>query len=517
MDEEWLTMVEDDVREFLKGTTLANVPIFKVSSVTGQGVRELLLAVDDLVKETEDKPARGRVRLPIDRIFTITGFGTIVTGTLWSGTIKVGDNLKILPGQHQVRVRSLQVHGRKVEEAPAGLRVAANLVGVEVSEVDRGSVLLTTDYLENSHRFDVHLQLLPSAPRTLKNRDRIRLHLGTSEVLGRIILLDREELEPEGVCYAQVQTEEPLVAAKNDHFVIRTYSPMLTIGGGTVIDPIAPKHRRFSGEILNRLETVRRGSPRELILQELDKKATFLLPKEIATRTGLLTETVSLLQELTGEGTVQCLEVDGQHFYLSSGGLAELVGDIASLIKDYQIRYPLRRGIPRELLRSKLPVDINRRLFQNLIQTLSGRGLVEADEVQVWLPGWLGEPVGKQADLLSKIEHEYLTAKFNPPAWDDISQNSRLTAEEKEEYLQYLLHNHKSLVKINEDIIFHREILEEAKKLIREAGSGQKSFTLGEIRDALGTSRKFVLPLLEYFDQNKFTRRVGDQRILWAK
>ena len=239
---------------FLKGTVLENAPVVSVSSVTGQGIPELLEQIDSMTREVRPRVATGPPRLPVDRVFSITGFGTVVTGTLVSGTLQVGDQVEVQPQGLASRVRSLQVHGEKVEVAEAGQRVAVNLVGLEVEQIERGSVVAGMNSMFPTKRLDVRLLLLKSAPRPLKNGAWVRFFLGTREALGRVRLLDQEELKPGSLAYAQLELEKPVVADKGDRFVIRSYSPMHTIGGGTVINPLpGRKHRRFRSDVLNAL------------------------------------------------------------------------------------------------------------------------------------------------------------------------------------------------------------------------------------------------------------------------
>jgi selenocysteine-specific elongation factor len=269
VDEEWLMLMEDEIRQYIDKSILKGAPLIPVSAVSGQGLDELMAAIEAMAAEVQEKPVFGYARLPIDRVFTMPGFGTVVTGTLWSGQIQQGDTLELMPVQRPVRVRTLQVHNEKVATAYAGQRVAVNLQGIDVAEIRRGYLLASPGYLTPSYRVDVRLRLLPSSPRNLKNWNRVRFHLGTDEALGRIVLLDRDEQQPGEEAYAQIVLEKPIVAYKGDPFVIRYYSPVTTIGGGTIIDANAPKQKRFKEEVLEQLATKEEGSLYELLLQEM--------------------------------------------------------------------------------------------------------------------------------------------------------------------------------------------------------------------------------------------------------
>jgi len=245
VDEEWLLLVEDEVRQYLSKTILKDAPIVPVSSTTRDGLPELMKLLDDMAATIEEKPAFGQVRLPIDRVFKVVGFGTVITGTLWSGALKVGDTLEVLPTGAKVRVRNLEVHKDKVETAMAGQRVAVNLQGIEAADLERGYVLATPGFITPTFRIDTSLRLLSSSPWTLRNWHRIRFHLGTDECLGRVVLLDRDELNAGEEAYAQIILELPIVANKHDRFVLRFYAPVTTIGGGVVIDAHPHRQKRF--------------------------------------------------------------------------------------------------------------------------------------------------------------------------------------------------------------------------------------------------------------------------------
>ncbi len=261
VDQDWLQLVQEEVRGALAGTRFADAPIIPVSSITGEGLDRLRLALEKMAAAVQPKPRAGPARLPIDRIFTITGFGTVLTGTLFSGSIRSGDVLVIMPSEVQGRVRSLQVHGKKTEDAHAGQRVAVNLAGVEVGEVERGDVLTTPGAFTPVRRLTAWLHALEHAPRPLKNWQRVRFHLGAKETLGRLRLLDQDELPPGADTFVQIELEEPVVAAVHDRFVIRQYSPVTTVGGGEIVEVGGLRHRRFRTEVLERLKRKLSGSP----------------------------------------------------------------------------------------------------------------------------------------------------------------------------------------------------------------------------------------------------------------
>jgi len=516
VDAEWLGLVLGEVREYLAGTVLAAAPVIPVSAVTGEGLGELIAALDRAVQEVQERPAGGPVRLPIDRVFTVAGFGTVVTGTLVSGTVNEGDTLTVLPQGITGRVRSLQVHKQKTRSARAGQRVAVNLAGVEREAVQRGNVLATPGAFRASHRLDARVFLLPTA-RPLKNRARVRFHLGTAEVMGRAVLLDRDELAPGASAYAQLLLEEPVVADRQDRFVLRSFSPLETIGGGVVLDPAAERHKRFRPEVLARLRTLESGSPAEKVLQQLGAAEA---PREVSfltTATGMPPEEVTRqVQELAAAGRVKVLPVENQLFVLDARLYDKLKQKIGGILNAYHREFPLREGYPKEELRSRLFPDVPARVFQALLQALADDGLVALRGQAVALAGF-GQVLPPATErLLAQLAALYREARFQPPGWEEAAARLKIPPEEAGEYLAYLLRNN-TLVKIDEGLIFHAAALREAQDMVVAVLRRQGEISVAEVRDLLKTSRKFALPLLEYFDQKRVTRRVGDKRVLLKK
>ncbi|MCL4440275.1 MAG: selenocysteine-specific translation elongation factor [Firmicutes bacterium] len=515
VDEEWLGLVTEEVKEFLKGTVLGQAPVIPVSSVTGQGIPQLLQLIDKFVDDTEEKVSTGKLRLPVDRVFSVTGFGTVVTGTLLAGRITVGDTVQVMPNNLVSRVRSVQVHGRKVEQARAGQRTAVNLTGLEVEEVKRGSVLVTPNSVEPSHRMDVRFLLLESAPKALKNRARVRLYLGTDEVLGRIRLLDREELEPGQEVYAQLELEGEAVAGKGDRFVIRSYSPMRTIGGGTVIDANAPKHKRFRPEVLEALATKEMGTPEELIDQFLTGKQGLFTAEELMSATGLPAPDVSAgLQKLTAEEQIKVIPADKKDLFVSMPVYRTWGQEMRSMLESYQREYPLREGYPKEELRSRRFSFVTHKNFQHLLQAFETDGVVKLYDKTLAGPDFTGELSAGHKRLVDSMINTIQEGYFQPPSWSEVVKNHKLKDSEAQEYLQFLLRTGK-LVKLGDDeLYFSAERYRQARQMIIDFLKENKEISVAQTRDLLNTSRKFTLPLLESFDRERITRRVGDNRVL---
>lgn len=516
VDEEWLNLVLDEVREYIGTTSLSGAPIIPVSAVSGDGLKDLLLTIEELVRLTQEKPSGGPARLPVDRVFTIPGFGTVVTGTLVSGTIQEGDSLEILPQGTQARVRSLQVHGTKVKTARAGQRVAVNLAGVEKQAVSRGSVLAAPKTFTPSTLLDVRIFLLPAA-KPLKNRGRIRLHIGTAEIVGRAVLLDRDELKPGASCYAQLIMEEPVVAGRNDRFVLRSVTPVATVGGGVVLDPVAGRHKRFREEVVGFLSTLEAGTP-------LEKVGQYLSASEIPVEIGDIARAVDLdprdvagtVNELASAGKIRVLPVENQTFVYDGVRYEGLKERIQGLVQEYHRQFPLREGYPKEELRSRLVAAVNNRVFQSLLQVMAADGAIGLQSQAVTAPGCTGKLTDKESQILQKLTVMYRDAGFQPPNWQDAASQLGLSAEEAAEFLAYLLRTG-VLVKVGEEVYFHSEVLAEARKMIVGALSERGELSLAEVRDLLNTSRKYTLPLLEFLDQKRVTKRVGDKRQLAQK
>lgn len=511
VDEEWLMLVEDEVKEYMAGTILKNAPIIPLSAVSGEGIPELIKAIQEAAARVNEKPVLGKARLPVDRVFTKAGFGTVVTGTLWSGQMVVGDVLEIMPTGRQVKIRTLQVHNEKVNTAYAGQRVAVNLQGIEVADIERGYWLSTPGYLSSTYRMDTRLRLLESSPRTLKNWNRVRFHLGTDETMARLVLLDRDELLPGDETYAQIVMEKPVVGFKGDPFVIRYYSPVTTIGGGTIIDPNAPKQKRFKEEILNELSVKEEGSLSEMILYELESSPEEVLNAEtLAKKTGHSEEKIvdELNQLIENEQVVEIKKGE----YISVYGLEEIADKITTAVEDYHQQYPMRAGYPREEIRSRLLKNLNTRTFNDIIKQLEQKGIVCAVDKQIILPGHKPTPGAREQEAIDIIEREMNNKLFSPPSIEELKPMLPVEPEEIAEIVAFML-DHQVMIKVSQDMYFSAYSIEEGKKLLTEFFGREEELTLATARDILNTSRKYALPLIEYYDRIHFTRRKGDIRV----
>ncbi|OPX89201.1 MAG: Selenocysteine-specific elongation factor [Pelotomaculum sp. PtaB.Bin104] len=518
VDDEWLDLVREEVLDFLKGTVLENAPVATVSATTGAGIGNLLELLERVAEATPAKTTAGPPRLPVDRVFSVRGFGTVVTGTLVAGEIQVGDTVEVQPQGLITRVRSLQSHGEKIRLARAGQRVAANLAGLEVEQISRGSVVAGVNSLTPSYRLDVHLLLQKNAAKPLKNRARMRFHLGAGETLGRVVLLDREELVPGAMAYAQIELEGKTTAVRGDRFVLRSYSPMRTIGGGAVIDP-APvrKHKRFRSEVLKALETWERGTPAEILEQYLQGNPWLPELADAAARTGLqLTETKELAQHLARQGKVKLVPGDGKVYLISTEVYRRMAGELQQMLESYHHELPLREGYPKEELRSRKFPALNNKVFQLLLAALEKDRLLRCTAQVVANPTFVSGPSPEMNLIIEQIKKKLAEASFQPPKWSELTAATGLDKNASTELLRYLLRTGQ-LKKVVENLYLLDETITMASREVAGFFHQKGELTVSDLRDLLHTSRKYALPLLQYFDRERITWPLADNRRLPGK
>jgi selenocysteine-specific elongation factor len=506
VDDEWLELIREDVGEYLEGTPLHDAPILEVSSVTGQGVPALLDAISSLCGQIPERSSSGICRLAVDRVFTMAGFGTVVTGTLWGGSIRQGETLEMLPARKQARVRSLQVHGEKRDEAFAGERVAVNLTGVEKASVERGSWLATPGAMRENHRVDVRLELLPDAP-DMAQHTRVHVHHGTTEALARVKLLDRSSLSSGESCFAQLELEAPLSTLPGDRVILRFYSPMFTIGGGTVLDAAAVKYKkRFLEDGLTRLEAIFSGEPEQILLASMTRDGQlWLLPRLAAALQVSEDDAGKLAVKMVESGELLQLP-DG--FFFPAGTADKLCEKLTQWLKEYFARWPMRFGAPKkEVAQTHFP-KMEQKQQRALFQYLNGRGGFGQDERMIWPADWKPIVSDRQAGVIEDVRELYSVTPFSPPLWSEVISATEINAKEQGEFLQWFLRSGE-MVRLSEDVIYTRRALEDAEKLLRE--KLPRGFTLAEARDMLGTTRKFAQQIGEYFDLIKVSYWDGER------
>jgi selenocysteine-specific elongation factor len=513
VDEDWLELVSEDTREFLKGTFLEGRPIVPVSAKTGQGVDELRRVLQTLVARVPPKQLDGKFRLPIDRVFSMRGFGTVVTGTLFSGTIRVEDRVEIYPKGIEAKVRGLQVHNESVAEAVAGQRTAINLQGIDKVELERGDVLGRPGEFLPTFMLDAVLQHLPDAPRPLRHRARLRLHLGTSEIMGRAILLDRDELAAGEEAYVQFRLEAPAIVLPRDRFVIRSYSPVQTIGGGVLLDVQPAKHRRGEAGLSSHFQLLATGAHEEVFAHHL-KQATHqgLRLSEFLPRTELsearLRQIAAALQRA---GRVRAVNVE-IGWYLHTDIFDALSRKLRSDLETFHRQNPLKPNISIEELRAKVR-GLGERVCLLALEQLRHQGDVVVERERVRLATHQVALDDTRERLLNELEAEFLAAGFQPPRVEEVFDKLKMGKGHDKELLQVLVDQGRA-VRLKDNVVFHRSTLEKVASLLIQYLRNHREITPIDFKDLLGVSRKYAIPLLEYFDSQKITIRIGDKRVL---
>jgi len=499
---EELDLAREDVEEYLRGTALEGVPIVAVSSVTRAGLPELIERLEALVAGVEERRATGPARLPIDRAFTLAGHGTVVTGTLWSGSIGVGDAMVLYPSGRETRVRSVHVHGEPVERAEAGQRTAVGIHGIAKDSVERGDTLGTPRALHVTHMVDARLGLVRSA-RPVENRARVHFHLATAEVLARVVLLDREVLAPGEDALVQLRLESPVVAEAGDRFVVRSYSPVTTIGGGRVIAATPGRHGRMRDDVLEALSVLEEGSPEDVLLQEVHRAGV-----EGA-------RAADVAKDAAGKGALEALLSSGRlarvgERVLTGERRAELRDRCAALLQEFAAASPLVWGMSAEELRGRLAKRLDRALLDATLASLESEGLVTRKGNLVRWGAAKVELPPEQAKLADAIERRLAEAGTAPPSLDELREEFRSRDFDS---IVRLLADTARVVKVTSGMAFHPKALDDLRVKVADHFSEHERLGVAEFKDMAGVTRKHAIPILEFFDREGTTQRAGDFRL----
>jgi len=515
VDEDWLKLVREDLAGFFSGTFLENAPIVEVSSVTGQGIDKLLKTLDDLVKKIPERDMGNFFRLPIDRVFTIKGFGTVVTGTTISGSINTGEEVTIYPQCIPSKIRGIQVHNHETSQVRSGQRTAINLQGLEKAEIQRGNILAARDALRPTHMVDVRFDLLQSASKKLKNRSKCRFHTGTAEIMGTIILLDRDELEKGETCFAQIRLDEPTAVLMGDRFILRSYSPVRTIGGGKILNPMPARKKRFSEESIRELKIFDSGELKEKA-EECIRMGKFH-GREISEARFLLNAGEKRLEEtlktLSAQKKIIQYNKENRSF-IHGEYLKKAVDEMLAMVKQYHAEFPLKAGIVKEELRSRSSVAGNQRLFNYIIANLISDGTFEQDKELLRLKGHRVTFAEDQAKIRSEMEDIYRRGGIQPPYFSELKD--RFPSADASSILEVLVKDG-VLVKVKEDLYFHHEALSDLEKRLTAFLREKGEISTPQFKEMTGASRKYTIPVIEYFDRTQVTVRVGDNRVLRKK
>lgn len=510
VEPEWVAAMAEEVAGYLDGTPFAGAPIVPISNRTGEGAEALRVALAGALRGLPERRDDHPARLPIDRVFVVEGFGTVVTGTLWRGALRAGDRVVLQPSGLETRIRSVQVHGRPVDLARAGQRTAVALHGVEKSRLSRGDWVLGAGApLAPAWMLDARLNLLPDTPRPLRNRQRIRFHLGASEVLGRVVLLEQDELAPGASAAVQIRLEGPIVSDRGDRFVIRSYSPQRAIGGGSVLVPSAEKHRRHDPAAVARLQVEEAGGVRARVLQALAAFPLGGTPAEVAARALLAEEPVrQSLEELHAGEEVEPLP-DGR--WLAPAAFELLAARLIDAGRKYQDGSAYRWGQARGELKRALPREADGVLFDALVAGLlrQGRLFRRGERFRVDSPDSGLKPA--EAELLRRVETAYEEAGASPPTVKELEESLR-AGRTLAEILASLV-SEGTLVRLNSDLYYFAGRLDEMEQGLRRYFKTHNEMRISDLKDLLGVSRKHGVPLLEHFDRIGVTRRLGDIRV----
>jgi len=513
VEPDWLELVREDVAGAVRGTFLESAPILPVSAKTGRGLDDLRAALRGLAAAVPERGIDQLPRLPIDRVFTVKGFGTVVTGTLTAGALAADERVEVYPKKAEAKIRGLQTHGRPVASARAGQRTAINLQGLERAAIARGDVVGLPGTLVPSLLVDGTLELLPEAPRAIKSRTRVRFHVGTSEIMARTLLLDRPELVPGDTAFARFRLEAPLVARPGDRFVVRSYSPIVTIGGGTLLDVDPPRFKRKAPALVAHLTLLQTGSP-EAVLEEHIRHvgAAGVRLATLAGRVPFGPERLrGLLDALQPAGRVIAVDRD---WFIHPDSFAGLRTLVVEALTAFHRANPLKPGMSREELRGRAG-GADERVFAFLLTSLAAEGTVKTDRDKVRLAAHEVRLSPEQRRIVDRLEEDFLRAEAAPPSAEEALGKAGLVGDEEHELFQVLVQAG-TLVRVKESLFFHARALDAIQTKLVALLRERKEIGPGDIKDLLGISRKYAIPLLEFFDQRRVTARVGERRILRA-
>jgi selenocysteine-specific elongation factor len=507
--------VEEEIDIMTLGTTLENSPKRAVSSVTGQGLEELKQLISTTLKSATHAAPSGYFRLPVDRAFVLQGHGVVVTGTSLSGEIKVGEQVRCLPGDHLFRVRSLQVHGQSVGRAGWGQRVAMNLTGPERASIERGQVICHEKLSLTSERFDAFLEVRPAAAKGIKNHQRLRIHMGAAERIGKIVLLgEKDKAEPKQSVYCQITLEEPLLVLRGDHFVARDETAQRTVGGGTVIHPWAKRHKRGDAGLPNRLKSLHVGAFAELMENFLNESPSFALPIDAIYQFLNLREEEAR-QKVDALQSLRPLNAEGERVYTTATKWNQLKEQWLKNLKAFHTSHPLVPGMDMEELRGKLGFELTPKIFRVVVDLLITEKLIAKEENLLRLASHKVQLGGQEKTLIDKIKKLLGEQPLAPPDLKEIEKQAGVPRNRLNEVIR-VLERDGSVVRITTDMYFLASSIEQLRATLVQFLSEKGEMNAAAFRDLIGSSRKYTIPLLEYFDRAGLTIRIGDIRKLKA-
>lgn len=513
VDEASLAALTATVRQFVRGSFLADAPIIPVSALTGAGVPEVKSALQAIGRRVAPRRDNGIFRMPVDRVFTMRGFGTVVAGTILAGTVHAGDRIEIYPEGLKTRVRGLQVHKSKTDHSGVGKRTALNLQDVAQEDLRRGQVAAAEGSLAPTSRLDARLDVLESAPREIKHRERVRLHIGTDEVMARLAIIGGQTIAPGASAAVQLVLERPAVALPGDRFVIRSFSPIVTIGGGRVLDAAPEKHKRFSGGVLEGLEKLG-GSSRDAVGQMFAQAGGEpQTVHDIALKLGRgEPEVAAAVAAFVADGRLIAVSGEKPEKYLHKTAFARLSDGLVAAVRTYFEKNPYRPTMPYSDLRAEFLETSDAPTLKVVLDALVASGVLFRKEAEVGLAGREAKVDPAGAGLRSRVEGVFRSARFSAPLEDEVRTKLGLNPSVFDPILNGFLRSGE-LVRLAPKVIYHRETLEAARVAVAGLIERHGSVTIAELRDRLNLSRKYAQAILEYFDKTGFTKRVEDRHV----
>ena len=499
VDKDFLDLVRMDVEELISTTTLARAPIVAVSSITGEGIPELLATIDRILSSTQPRKDIGRPRLPIDRVFTIAGSGTVVTGTLIDSSLSVGQEVEILPAGLKSRIRGLQTHKAREDTATPGSRVAVNLVGLTTSQLKRGDVITTPGWLKPTTKLSASLHLLPHLRRPLRHNAAVSFHTGAAETMAKVRLLEKEKLEPGEITWVQIILAEPVALVKGDRFIIR--STMDTIGGGVVVESDAKQLRRFRPAVIQGLKVKEAGAAEEVLITQLESKQPMELTALLAQADLPEAEAQPAVESLMREAKIIRVGQVEPILLFTASGWGNLVKQVTEILQDYHKKFPARSGMPKSELGSRLKLG---KYWPAVLDKLSLQGILSEEGLAVRLASFQVQLTRVQQDKLDAFLKSLAQNPYSPPV-DQIPELDLLN----------LLISQQRVVKVSDSVVFAASAYHEMVGKVTAHIKSRGKVTLAEVRDLFNTSRRYAQALLEHLDEKKITRRVGDERVLY--
>lgn len=515
VDDEWLDMMKEEVAQKMVGTFMENAKIIPVSSYTGEGIDQLREELARLAEECDPKNETVPFRIPVDRVFSVDGFGTVITGTLIEGVIEEGDTVTIYPDKKESKVRGIQVHSQPVKKAYPGQRVAVNLAGVHKSELKRGDIIAAKDSMDTSMMLDALLKVTADTERHIKNGSRLHFYHGSREILCKTVLLDKDELIKGEQCYAQLRLEENVSLKAGDRFIVRFYSPLETVGGGVILDANPKKHKRFDEAVLNDMRAKETGTVQNKIALSIKEHSKSFAPLDDI-RKGVAITDEEFNKKI--ENLVKYKEIIRltPKIYVHKDYIAELNGKCCAMLKEHHKAFPLQAGIKRDEMASKLIRNVDSALANAVLSEVCRLGDVKTEDGVMSLKDFAPKAEGGNKALMDKLEKLYLEKGLTPENTDTVLASLKAKPNEVKEVYNSLVKT-KRLIRLDAQITVHSSHFDEALRLLKEHLNKEQKITLAQFRDLIGTSRKYAVAILDYCDNMGFTKKIDDYRVKGVK